>query len=214
MQPPNDVRHFFHRRLIGAATGFVTGGPLGALAGLTKAQRGRARRAAKLSPNGQRLTGPNRTAAGCVAGSKYNARTDTCELPRSGVVGAVQRFLPGGASGFEGGTRAGSGIYAPELEALEVRRCFPGDILGKDGFCHAKGSIPNKERAHPRGRRPLGTPGEMAALAKAASFGKRMESTVKRMQKIGVLKKPHTHRPRLPRQKLLGPGGTSIINVE
>jgi len=83
-----------------------------------------------------------------------------------------------------------TGVYAPQEDVRRIRLCLPGDVLGKDGFCHKKGSIPNKEREYPRGRRPLGTPGEMAALAKAASFGRRMERTVKRMQSIGVLKKP------------------------
>jgi len=231
VEKPNDVRGFVHKRIIGAVRGGLTGGFGGAIGGFVEPQRNRGTRrqrralsrrrggspgGAGRSPAGLRITGPNRDTAGCFGGAKYNPRNDTCELPLPGFLPIIQRALPGGASGFGGGgTAAGSGIYAPETVDRITRRCFPGDVLGKDGFCHAKGSIPNKEREWPRGRRPLGTPGEMAALAKAASFGRRMETTVKRMQKIGVLKKPSRGRRFSPphRQKQLA-AGPSIINVE
>ena len=87
-------------------------------------------------------------------------------------------------------------------------------VLGRDNLCYNRGDIGNKDRKWPRGRKPLGTPGEMAALAKAASFGRRMEETVKRMQKLGVLKKPkRATRPRAP-QKLIGPGSPDLTIVQ
>jgi len=101
------------------------------------------------------------------------------------------------------------------VDTRQVLICLPGMVLGKDSLCYNKGEITNKQRLWPRGRRPLGTPGEMAALAKAASFGRRMETTVKRMQKIGVLKKPSRGGRRAPRQLTAHAGdGVRVVNVE
>jgi len=122
-----------------------------------------------------------------------------------------------------GGSEAVMGRYGaalgPDVERITVRTCLPGMVLGDDGLCYNKSQIRNSDREHPRGTRPLGTPGEMAALRKAASFGRRMETTVKRMQKIGVLKKPARARSgmsaehRALRAAARAPG-TSIVNVE
>jgi len=101
--------------------------------------------------------------------------------------------------------RFGAGL-PPMVEVRQHRECLPGMVLGRDGLCYNKSDIKNKDRAYPKGRRPLGTPGELAALAKAASFGRRMETTVKRMQKIGVLKKPAPRRSPPKTTHLLGPG--------
>lgn len=104
----------------------------------------------------------------------------------------------------------GAGL-APVVETREHKMCLPGMVLGRDGLCYNRRDIRNSDRMWPKGRRPLGTPGELAALAKAASFGRRMESTVKRMQKIGVLKKPGRGRARATQQpKLLTPGVVQI----
>jgi len=134
-------------------------------------------------------------------------------------VAGVQQLLPGGQSGAERGGAAVMGQYGaamvPTVDAVRTLDCLPGMVLGKDELCYNRRDITNKERKWPKGTRPLGTPGEMAALRKAASFGRRMETTVKRMQKIGVLKKPSRGRSRgaapRPRQLTAGP---SIINVE
>lgn len=110
------------------------------------------------------------------------------------------------------------GRYGPALEpatmAREVRECLPGMVLGKDGLCYNRRDISNSEREHPRGTRPLGTPGEMACLRKASSFGRRMERTVKRMRSIGVLKQaPRSRKPPQAARPRAGTG-TSIINVD
>jgi len=124
--------------------------------------------------------------------------------------------MPGGSAAVMG--RYGAAMVPSRFDVMTLD-CLPGMVLGKmeaDGshLCYNKKDLTNKERKWPRGTRPLGTPGEMNALRKAASFGRRMETTVKRMQKIGVLKKPHTHRkPPAPRARQLS-AGPSIINVE
>jgi len=229
MQPPNDQRAFVHKRIFGAAKGFIGGGFTGAIGGFIAGggrRRGGGQPAPPLTVTQQRKADrfdPNVAAVdpsrpgGCPKG--FSRSGNVCR--RTGLVGAVQRGLPGGRTGFAslGGGAAVIGQYGaamePFIEDRLVRTCLPGMVLGKDGFCYNRRDISNKEREYPKGTRPLGTPGEMAALRKAASFGRRMESTVKRMQKIGVLKKPSPRgrRPSAPAQRQIGPG-PSIINVE
>jgi len=204
---PNDQRNFVHKRIIGAATGFISGGIGGAIGGAITGGRRRGgaptpRAAAPISAQGPSRFGRGITAFAqaqtpCPPGKK-RFPDGHCHGKFAAIVqhpGGSQGALPFGDA-FTGTAMTTTGIYSPTVDLREVRECLPGDILGRDGFCHRKGSIPNKERAYPRGRRPLGTPGEMAALAKAARFGKRMESAVKRMQDIGVLKKPSKSRRR------------------
>ena len=76
--------------------------------------------------------------------------------------------------------------------------CRPGMVIGDDGVCYNRSQIKNSEREWPRGRRPLLTGGDMRAIATAARAGKRLERTTKRLQKIGMMKKPPPRAPRLP----------------
>lgn len=68
--------------------------------------------------------------------------------------------------------------------------CLPGMIVGDDGLCYNRGQITNTQRAWPRGRKPLLTGGEMRAISVAATAGRRLERATKRLQKIGLMKKP------------------------
>lgn len=204
MRPPNEQRNFVHGRIIGAVGGFLTGGVTGALGG---AIRGGRRKGG--SPQ-QFATSAGPPAARRDFGSQsafLRARASGAQCPADRIRVGNRCVKPSAVAPFgqpfitplqgPGTAMVTTGVYSPQIDMQEIRRCGPGDVLGKDGFCHPKGSIPNKQREWPRGRRPLGTPGEMAALAKAASFGRRMETTVKRMQKIGVLKRPKSSRPRI-----------------
>lgn len=217
MIPPNERRNRIHRRIVRGITGLVVGGITGGVSGgLRGAARGFARPSGRTggSPTGRARTGQQirdaRGAGACrpnqVLSPDGHCHSRSAAIQQHGQAAGLAFAAPSSAVILAptGTAVATTGTYMPAAESVTVRRCMPGDILGKDGLCHTKGSIPNKQRAHPRGRRPLGTPGEMAALAKAASFGKRMESTVKRMQKIGVLKKPAKRSQ--PRQKLIGAG--------
>lgn len=65
-----------------------------------------------------------------------------------------------------------------------------GLILGNDGLCYNKGDITNKERMWPKGRAPLLTGGEMRCISKAAAAAGKLERTTKRLQKIGLMKRP------------------------
>lgn len=224
---PNDRRNFVHKRFIRAATSFVTSGfnPLAAVGSFVAAaprpsgRSGGSPAGAVFSPPGQRGT---RLGAGFA--SRGNCRVGTrridgvCQRPTPGVVGALQRLIPGGATGTEP-IPAGEAVMGrfgaalePSVEGREVRTCLPGMVLGEDGLCYNRRDIRNSERMYPKGTRPLGTPGEMACLRKAASFGRRMETTVKRMQKIGVLKKPASRKAaRAPKMQT---DGVRVVNVE
>ncbi len=225
MLPPNDVRGFVHRRIFGAIKGGLTGGIPGAIAGAITSGRRAGRRSGgqptapvfrtQPVPPGRRqpINQPRIALTGQLPGSP------SCNPPLVLVNGiCVSPGSPGSIDVGSGEAVMGQfgAALIPMSETRFVRECLPGMVLGKDGLCYNKGSIPNKARAYPRGTRPLGTPGEMAALRKAASFGRRMETTVKRMQKIGVLKKPAPRKvqPKFspPHRQL--PPGPSIINVE
>jgi len=80
--------------------------------------------------------------------------------------------------------------------------CRRGMVLGDDGICYNRTQISNKERAWPRGRRPLLTGGDMRAISTAARAGKRLTGATKRLQKIGLMKKP------APRSRRITSGST------
>jgi len=75
----------------------------------------------------------------------------------------------------------------PVRKAVSVRRCPKGAVLGKDGWCHPRGSIANKERQYPRPTPPLGTSGQMKALMVASRFGNRLKSKRKQLKKLSNL---------------------------
>lgn len=107
-------------------------------------------------------------------------------------------LVPGKGGGGTGTTRdfgeAVIGRYgAAEVPGQEMIRrldCRPGMVLGDDNLCYNKSQISNKQRQWPKGRRPLLTGGDMRAISVAARAGARLERTTKRLQKIGLMKKP------------------------
>jgi len=210
--------NFVHRTIGGFIKGAITGGPAGALAGAAGgfvADRGAGgRKGGQPAVVMRDLGGGGRSP--CPPGEIF--RSGVCREPFNPKT-AIQALVPGGGTGIVSavGTavmgRHGAALQ-PFVENRVTRSCLPGMVLGNDGLCYNRRDIRNSDRAYPRGTRPLGTPGEMASLRKAASFGRRMESTVKRMQKIGVLKKPAA-RKAAPKPKMLTAGdGVRVVNVE
>lgn len=153
-----------------------------------------------------------------IPGGGYGLVDPDCPIPLIRDVDGQCR-QPGSPADIDvGGSMGGAAVMgrhgtalAPDSEMRLHRDCLPGMVLGDDNLCYNRGSIRNSDRKYPRGARALGTPGEMAALRKAASFGRRMETTVKRMQKIGVLKKPASRKaaPK-PKQLISGPAITAV----
>lgn len=66
--------------------------------------------------------------------------------------------------------------------------------LGNDGICYNKSQISNKQRMWPAGHKPLLSGGDMSAISTAARAGKRLEVATKRLQKMGMMKKPVSRR--------------------
>jgi len=115
-----------------------------------------------------------------------------CEPPLvpSGVQGVCK--FPGGPSFGQG--ELVKGRYGPAeepfFETRNIRSCLAGFVLGDDKLCYKKGTITNKQRLWPKGTAPLLTGGQMKAIRVAASAGAKLERTTKRLQKIGLMKKP------------------------
>ena len=86
------------------------------------------------------------------------------------------------------------GQYGAALQpgSLMINRavCLTGMQLGNDGLCYNKGAISNRQRMWPAGRKPLLSGGDMRAISIAARAGKRLEGATKRLQAIGLMKKP------------------------
>jgi len=237
--PPNDVRYFVHKKLFGAAKGFITSGgnPLAAVGGflasggaVADAQKQRARQAkfqaAGLSSTGLPLSPcplPNLRGADGVCrkrdGSNFGppvrrVARRALTIPDLPVVGCIPPFFSDGRGGCEldivpgpggGGTgpmrdvgestmgRYGAALVPGEMP-ISRSVCLRGMVLADDGLCYNKSQITNKERMWPRGRRPLLTGGDMRAISTAARAGKRLEGATKRLQKIGLMKKPAPRR--------------------
>jgi len=98
-------------------------------------------------------------------------------------------FPQGGEIGAAVMGRYGAG-YHPASRIIDRAVCLPGDVVGNDGICYPKRSLRNKDRAWPRGRRPLLTGGEMRAISVASRAATRLTNTAVRLQDMGLIKKP------------------------
>ena len=79
---------------------------------------------------------------------------------------------------------------APGSMIVDRAVCRRGMQLGNDGLCYNKSQISNRERMWPAGRKPLLTGGDMRAISTAARAGRRLELATKRLQKMGMMKRP------------------------
>lgn len=134
-------------------------------------------------PTGGTDFGPSTS---CFPPYFYNPQTRKCELdlvpgPGGGGTGPNRtpttngrRIAPSTASGFQ-----------PMARTMTVHRCGKGSVLGDDGLCYDKRTIPNSRRMWPKARKPLGTPGELAAVAKASRFARRLKQNEKRIKRAG-----------------------------
>ena len=103
---------------------------------------------------------------------------------------------PRGAEVFGGNAilgQYGAGMVAGS-EIIDRATCLRGMVLGNDGVCYNRSQIRNNQRMWPAGRKPLLTGGDMRAISTAARAGKRMDVATKRLQKMGMMKKPATRR--------------------
>jgi len=126
---------------------------------------------------------------GCVAPFRRDPGTGKCKI------------FVGERAGPNGGAPVGDAVMGrygaalqPGIMTVDRAVCLPGMQLGDDGLCYNKGQISNKQRMWPRGRRPLLTGGQMRAITIAAGAAKQVEKSTKRLQELGMLKKPMPRR--------------------
>lgn len=136
----------------------------------------------------------------CVFPWRTDPATGECALFLGDQVGADDRPPADAVMGRYGAA------YVPGRHVINRSVCLPGDLVGKDGLCYDRKSLTNKERMWPRGRQPLLTGGEMRAISIASRAAGKFERTQKRLQKMGMIKKPAA---RARAQKMIGPGGPS-----
>ncbi len=135
------------------------------------------------------------TSGGCPGFSSVRIAGRCVNLGDLGPGGspAVTQLVGGGGMANEVVMGRYGAAYVPASRIIDRAVCLPGDVVGNDGFCYPRKSITNRERMWPKGRQPLLTGGEMRAISIAARAGRRVEGATKRLQKIGLMKKP---RPR------------------
>lgn len=207
---PGDERRFFHKKLLSSvlpvATKFLGGAAEGLGTKLFGGGRPPARptlprtmtaRPSEFSAAGRELgkiakfaNGNGGEKAGCIWPLRRDPRTGACKLfigERSGPDDVAQPV----GDALNG--RYGAAL-TPGVMTIDRSVCLPGMQLGNDGLCYNKGQITNKQRMWPAGRRPLLTGGDMRAISIAASAGRKLERTTKRLQKIGLMKKPASSR--------------------
>lgn len=102
--------------------------------------------------------------ADCPPGFRVDPNTGRCLA--EGFGGAVQRFLPGGETGFLPSGPAGPGtglalmgafgVPAIQPTAVQAQRldCPAGFLLGMDNLCYAKGTLPRQFRKWKPSRKP------------------------------------------------------------
>ena len=227
--------NFVHKRLFGAAKGFVKSGfnPLGAAAGFLgggggggggeseldrqrrlgirpaqlRAQRRRGGFSGMAQPH---LSIPIPPIIPCIFPLKTDPITGECRL----FVGEQPGPEPGGVGGGNAVMGQYGAALVPDVENIRTLECLPGMVLGTDELCYNKRDLKNAERKWPKGRAPLLTGGERNCITKAAAAARKIQRTEKQLQKLGMLKKPSRRSaPRREPQRLL-PAGPSIINVE
>ena len=208
---PGDVRNFVHKRIFGAIKGGVTGllggGPLGALGGAIGGFTGGGRGAPvpPVIPQTTVIPGSRFQPFGARCGTGFFMDTRGQCVPLTTRTGTsfrekVEALVPFGQTGQVEFGAAVMGQFGAALEPgfreSSTAVCPPGTVLGIDRLCYNKGDIKNKERAWPRGRKPLLTGGEMRCISIAAGAAKRLERKTKQLQSLGMLKKPSTSRRR------------------
>jgi len=133
----------------------------------------------------------------CVAPGSGHARSHgiggTRTAAELGVGGPVGDAVMG---------RYGAALV-PGSRIIDRAVCLKGMQLGDDGLCYNKSQISNKQRMWPAGRKPLLTGGDMRAISTAARAGRRLEGATKRLQRMGMMKKPASRRGPTQHQRLL-----------
>jgi len=128
-----------------------------------------------------------------------------CRTPTSGEFGGEQFGVGEAVMG-----RYGAALE-PGSQIIDRAICLRGMQLGDDGLCYNKSQITNKQRMWPAGRKPLLSGGDMRAISIAARAGRRLEGTTKRLQRLGMMKKPASRRALPPHRH--AQASTAVVSV-
>jgi len=122
--------------------------------------------------------------ADCPPGFRVDPSTGRCL--KEGFGGAVERFLPGGSTGFlpsgpgtAVATMGSFGVPAMQPTSVATQRldCPAGFLLGMDNLCYAKGTLPRQFRKWKPAKKPPISAKDWRALQTSA----RVEKKVKRI---------------------------------
>jgi len=137
---------------------------------------------------GPRGSGGGQLAAGPCDFPMVIDAAGRCRTPTSGEFGGEQFGVGEAVMG-----RYGAALQ-PGSQIIDRAICLRGMQLGDDGLCYNKNQITNKQRMWPAGRKPLLSGGDMRAIGIAARAGRRLEGATKRLQRLGMMKKPASRR--------------------
>jgi len=176
----------------GAVGGFVTGGPAGALGGaaLGAISSGGARRP---TVGSQVMRGVGTASMALVP--------QGCPPGSSGIPPFCIDLVPGGGGSGSGilvgqgeprrtPAMIGASAVTPFIKNVQVHRCSRGSVLGIDGLCYDKRTLRKDQRKWVPPRKPLMTGGDLNAIAKAARAANRMKGAQRRLERLGLLKRP------------------------
>jgi len=188
--------------LIGAARASVVSGhvPSGLPAG-----------ALTLPPATASFTG-GRLPTTCKWPMRFDPRTNRCAHFLGTQTGPDPTLEPVG--------EAVMGRFGPAMvpghRPIDRDVCPRGMVLGLDRLCYnsrGDNKISNKNRLWPKGRAPLGAPYEMRALSITTRFSSKFKTATKRMEDLGLVKKPKPRaRARTSRKQLAS--GITVIDTE
>ena len=206
---PGDERGFIHKKLLKFALPAIGGLAGGLFKGKTSATLPRSQTA---RPSEFSAAEKNLGRQLKFGGGRDQGDGDGCRIPgqRRDPGSGRCRFFLGERAGPDGGFDLGEPVLgqygagiAPGSMVVDRAVCGRGMQLGNDGVCYNKSQISNKQRMWPAGRRPLLSGGDMGAISKAAAAGKRLAGATKRLQRMGMMKKPATRRGSTQHSRLL-----------
>lgn len=105
---------------------------------------------------------------------------NTCVDPTAALPGGRPLTRPTGTDVGFPAQESVFGLYVEPVEELvQVSRCPPGTVLGKDDRCYDKCALPNNLRKYPKPARLPVTRSDMNAIRKAKSAEKRVAALAK-----------------------------------
>ena len=168
--------NFIHRRIGGAASGFLRGGPSGAVSGFLGGGGGKGAAMHAAVRRGGGGAGPGAAflpGMPCVWPMRTDPITGECILFAGEIPGPDTGGIPTRANG-------GRPVVAAGARSITRLTCPKGYILNTDNNCEWGLARNAKARKWRPGRKPMFTGGQLNAIATAASLGDAAEEIFKK----------------------------------